>query len=154
MILGPPPGRWALGPGPTGPVVIRHCFAFLNDITKKPKQKRQNYKYIDFLPFQTFANRTLGSWAWIMPVFVACSTFGAANGTLFTAGRYLSHLGKINIHHQFSCINHYHLPISFTDHVSEVIFNLLFLHNLYTSGKKLQHFILFCFSVIMSCTNH
>ncbi|XP_071824236.1 b(0,+)-type amino acid transporter 1-like [Apostichopus japonicus] len=35
----------------------------------------------------TFANRTLGPVAWIIPVFVCCSTFGAANGTLFTAGR-------------------------------------------------------------------
>ncbi|XP_071784716.1 b(0,+)-type amino acid transporter 1-like isoform X4 [Asterias amurensis] len=35
----------------------------------------------------TFANRTLGVMAWIMPVAVAFSTFGAANGTCFTAGR-------------------------------------------------------------------
>ncbi|XP_022082435.1 b(0,+)-type amino acid transporter 1-like isoform X2 [Acanthaster planci] len=35
----------------------------------------------------TFANRTLGVMSWLMPVAVACSTFGAANGTCFTAGR-------------------------------------------------------------------
>lgn len=35
----------------------------------------------------TFANRTLGPMAWIIPFFVCCSTFGAANGTLFTAAR-------------------------------------------------------------------
>ncbi|XP_038067086.1 b(0,+)-type amino acid transporter 1-like isoform X6 [Patiria miniata] len=35
----------------------------------------------------TFANRTLGVMAWLMPVAVAFSTFGAANGTCFTAGR-------------------------------------------------------------------
>ncbi|XP_072013337.1 b(0,+)-type amino acid transporter 1-like [Amphiura filiformis] len=34
-----------------------------------------------------FANRTLGVMAWIIPFFVCCSTFGAANGTLFAAGR-------------------------------------------------------------------
>ncbi|XP_072169482.1 b(0,+)-type amino acid transporter 1-like [Diadema setosum] len=35
----------------------------------------------------TFSERTLGVMAWIMPAAVASSTFGAANGTLFTAGR-------------------------------------------------------------------
>ncbi|PIK49660.1 putative b(0,+)-type amino acid transporter 1 isoform X3 [Apostichopus japonicus] len=34
-----------------------------------------------------FANRTLGVMAWIIPFFVCCSTFGAANGTLFASGR-------------------------------------------------------------------
>eukprot|EP00057_Strongylocentrotus_purpuratus_P025154 XP_011679628.1 PREDICTED: b(0,+)-type amino acid transporter 1 isoform X2 [Strongylocentrotus purpuratus] len=35
----------------------------------------------------TYADRTLGPMAWIMPVFVAMSTFGAANGSVFTSGR-------------------------------------------------------------------
>ncbi|XP_071785073.1 b(0,+)-type amino acid transporter 1-like [Asterias amurensis] len=35
----------------------------------------------------TFANRTLGPMAWIIPFFVCCSTFGAANGSVFCAGR-------------------------------------------------------------------
>lgn len=34
-----------------------------------------------------FAERTLGPMAWIIPFFVCCSTFGAANGTLFASGR-------------------------------------------------------------------
>ena len=39
-------------------------------------------------PFQTFGNRILGMFAWIMPLSVAISTFGSANGTIFAAGRY------------------------------------------------------------------
>ncbi|XP_057291575.1 b(0,+)-type amino acid transporter 1-like [Hydractinia symbiolongicarpus] len=35
----------------------------------------------------TVANRMYGVMAWIIPVLVACSTFGAANGAAFTGGR-------------------------------------------------------------------
>jgi len=35
----------------------------------------------------TFGNRILGPMAWLMPLSVAFSTFGAANGTIFAAGR-------------------------------------------------------------------
>ena len=35
----------------------------------------------------TFGARAFGSMMWIVPVGVACSTFGAANGLLFTSAR-------------------------------------------------------------------
>ncbi|XP_077866000.1 Y+L amino acid transporter 2-like [Saccoglossus kowalevskii] len=35
----------------------------------------------------TFAQKTLGVMAWVMPLFVALSTLGAANASIFTAGR-------------------------------------------------------------------
>ena len=40
-----------------------------------------------FFAFQTFAGRTYGVMAWIMPIFVACSTFGGVNGAIFTSAR-------------------------------------------------------------------
>ncbi|KAJ8041411.1 b(0,+)-type amino acid transporter 1 [Holothuria leucospilota] len=42
----------------------------------------------------TFANRTLGPMAWIIPFFVCCSTFGAANGSLFATGRLAYVVGR------------------------------------------------------------
>jgi amino acid transporter len=36
---------------------------------------------------QTFGTRILGMFAWLMPLSVAISTFGSANGTIFAAGR-------------------------------------------------------------------
>ena len=35
----------------------------------------------------TFSNRLFGPIAWVMSLFVACSTFGGVNGTLLTASR-------------------------------------------------------------------
>lgn len=41
-----------------------------------------------FVSSQTFGDRVLYPMAWIVPLFVTFSTFGAANGSCFTAARY------------------------------------------------------------------
>jgi amino acid transporter len=45
----------------------------------------------------TFGDRVFKGFAWIVPIGVACSTFGASNGSAFTAAR-LSYAAASNGH--------------------------------------------------------
>ena len=46
----------------------------------------------------TFGNRILCPMAWLMPLSVAFSTFAAANGTIFAAGRQVSTIDYMQLY--------------------------------------------------------
>lgn len=46
-----------------------------------------NSVFIFFLIFQTFGDKVFGSFSWLIPIFVALSTFGGVNGVVFTSAR-------------------------------------------------------------------
>lgn len=56
---------------------------------------------------QTFGNRILGVMAWLMPLSVAVSTFGSANGTLFAAGRLCFAASREG--HLLNCLSYVHV---------------------------------------------
>jgi len=56
---------------------------------------------------QTFGNRILGVMAWLMPLSVAISTFGSANGTLFAAGRLCFAASREG--HLLDCLSYVHV---------------------------------------------
>lgn len=60
-----------------------------------------------FYILQTFGNRILGVMAWLMPLSVAISTFGSANGTLFAAGRLCFAASREG--HLLDCLSYVHV---------------------------------------------
>ncbi|KAK7481688.1 hypothetical protein BaRGS_00027061 [Batillaria attramentaria] len=75
---------------------------FLNFVTEEMKDPFKNlpraiyisipivtgvYVFANVAYFTTFGDKLFGVMAWIIPIFVALSTFGGVNGLLFTSGR-------------------------------------------------------------------
>lgn len=81
----------------------------------------------------TFADKMLGYAAWIMPLFVACSTFGSLNGAIFASSR-LFFVGARNGHlpAAISLINiNYLTPVPSLIFLCIITLVLLFIDDVY-----------------------
>ncbi|KAL5290896.1 SLC7A6.2 family protein [Megaselia abdita] len=82
----------------------------------------------------TFGNKMLGFMSWLMPFFVACSTFGSLNGAIFSSSR-LFFVGARNGHlpAAISLINvHCFTPIPSLIFLCVISLVLLFIPNIYS----------------------
>jgi len=98
----------------------------------------------------TFGDRMLGAMSWIMPLFVACSTFGGLNGGLFASSR-LFFVGARNGHMPkfMALLNINHL----TPMPSLIILGLITLSMLTTSNVfVLINFASFVESLFITCS--
>ena len=66
-------------------VIRKHSYYFFKfSWTKQHEVYKQRQLYQKWFCLQTFGTRMLGVFAWLMPLSVAISTFGSANGNAYS----------------------------------------------------------------------